>query len=63
MVLETGKHWKARKFYEKLGLKISVILKAHYGGGGFCCNGEGLGLIICPFFSKLKQYDNQSFSD
>ena len=35
MVLETGKHWKARKFYEKLGFKVSAILKAHYGGVDF----------------------------
>ena len=35
MVLETGMHWKARKFYENLGFKVSAILKAHYGGVDF----------------------------
>ena len=35
MVLETGRHWKARKFYEKLRFKVSAVLKKHYGGVDF----------------------------
>ena len=35
MVLETGKFWKARKFYEKLRFKVSAILKENYGGVDF----------------------------